>query len=292
MRGLFRHCITISILTSAATISAQVREEGNVHRLGDRAVLIVDAPRPVDVAAITLAREFGIAVSVEDPPYVFKDDVKDVTAEVSRVANPQRRILIPKGGKLEVRFSLKPDGSPHDVAALLQDLVAAANAAVPYAYRLDKGGARYVLIPSRMRDAMGRLTEYTSLLDRRVTIPAGTRAIHASATLMAESLSAQTGLRVSCCQSSVAGIPWGMPEIPFEAKNEPARDILARLIAAASPRRAGQTYWLQRCDPLPSAWCFINLGTIDRPAAPTLAVSPPEVSETGVRWFNPSTVKP
>ncbi|MEQ1883357.1 MAG: hypothetical protein ABL878_20585, partial [Burkholderiales bacterium] len=70
---------------------------------------------------------------------------------------------------------------------------------------------------------------------------------------------AQTGLRVSCCQSAVAGIPWGMGEIAFEANNEPARNVLTMLIAAAAPGESNRAFWLQRCDPLPSTWCFINL---------------------------------
>jgi len=99
----------------------------------------------------------------------------------------------------------------------------------------------------------------TPLLDRRVTIPARTRSIAATAAFMADALSAQTGLRVSCCQSAVAGIPWGMAEVAFEANNEPARNVLTRLIAAAAPGQSDRVYWLQRCDPLPSTWCFINL---------------------------------
>lgn len=200
-----------------------------------------------------------------DPPYVFRDDVKDVTAEVSRTPNPLRRVLIPKGGQLEVRFALNPDGSPRDLPGLLRDIVAAANARLPFAYRVDSDGMRFTLVPSRTRDVLGQVTEITPLMDRRVTIAAGTRSIAASAALMAEALSAQTGLRVSCWQGAVAGIPWGMAEIAFEANNEPARSVLWRLIEAVSPGQSDRTYWLQRCDPLPSDWCFINLAYANRP---------------------------
>jgi hypothetical protein len=49
-----------------------------------------------------------------------------------------------------------------------------------------------------------------------------------------------------------------MPEVAFEANNEPARSVLMRLIAAAAPGRSDRAFWLQRCDPLPSTSCFIN----------------------------------
>ena len=94
MSGRFLRCLTICLLLLPSVMSAQNLEGGRVDRHGDQAVLIVDGQRPEDSAAITPAQEFGIAVSVEDPPYIFPEDMKDVTvgvtADVSRVPNPQR----------------------------------------------------------------------------------------------------------------------------------------------------------------------------------------------------------
>lgn len=228
----------------------------------------MENPRPVHSAAIALAQEFGITVSVEDPPYLFRDDIKDVTAEVSRVPNPVRRVLIPKGGRLEFWFALKPDGSPQDVPGLLRDLVEASNATFPFAYRLDTRGGRFTLVPTRTRDVRGQSIEVTPLLDRRVTIPPGTRSIIEIAKLMADALSAQTGLRVSCCQSHVAGVPWGLAEIAFEANNEPARSVLLRLIDAAAPGLSSRFAWYESCDPQQQpGWCFINVVDTHRTVA-------------------------
>ena len=90
--------------------------------------------------------------------------------------------------------------------------------------------------------------------------------------------SAQTGLRVSCCQAGVAGIPWGLAEIFFEANDEPARSVLKRLCTAAAINQPDRDYWLQRCDPLPSAWCFINLAHISRENVTTLSTAERAVS--------------
>ncbi len=242
-----------------ATVLAQSPEAGRVERNGSQATLIVDSPRPMDSAAITIAEQFGIPVSAEDPPYVYRDDVKDVTAEVARASNPLRRVFVPKGGRLEVQFALRFDGSPEDIRALLQDLADKANAQFPFSYRLSADGDSLTLAPTRTRDLLGRAIEITPLLDRRITIPLGVRTIAESANLMAAELSTQTGLRVGCCQGVVAGIPWGLTKVAFEARDEPARSVLKRLIAASLEGRPNGYYWLQRCDPLPSAWCFINL---------------------------------
>lgn len=254
----------------AAVAVAQSPEAGRIERNGNQATLTVEGPRPLDSAAITIAEQFGIPVSAEDPPYVHQDDMKDVTAEVVRQTNPGRRVFVPNGGRLEVQFTLRPDGSPNDVRTLLRDLVDSANARFPFGYRLDDDGDWLVLVPTSTRDLLGRVIEVTPLLDRRVTIPPGTRTIAECAKLMADALSAQTGLRISCCQGVVGGIPWGMQEAAFEARDEPARSVLKRLIAASLEGRPNGYYWLLRCDPRPSNWCFINLQHV-QPRAQTPA---------------------
>ena len=74
------------ILCCCGVALAQNPELGRVERNGNEATLIVEGPRPIDSAASTLASEFGIRVNVEDPAYIFRDDVKDVTANVARSA--------------------------------------------------------------------------------------------------------------------------------------------------------------------------------------------------------------
>lgn len=288
----------ISLLWASTVALSQSPEAGRVERNGNQATLIVNSGRPLDSAAITIAEQFGFPVNAEDPPYVHKDDVKDVTAELSRMPNPPRRVLVPKGGRLEVQFVLRPDGSPDDMRGLLQGLIDKANGQFPFAYRLDVDGDSFTFVPTHTRDLLGNVVEITPLLDRRITIPLGTRTVAETANLMTAQLSAQTGLRVSCCQGVVAGIPWGMTKVDFEAHDEPACSVLRRLIASELQGRPNVYYWLQRCDPLPSAWCFINLASLRSAAgtgtAPPSATPPPRVpspvhpprNPDGSPWFN------
>ena len=89
----------VALIAWAIAAAAQSPQSGQIIRSGQEAKLTVDSPRPLDSAAITLAQEFGIVMNAEDPQYLYSGDFKDVTAEVSRVPNPRRRILVPKGGK-------------------------------------------------------------------------------------------------------------------------------------------------------------------------------------------------
>jgi len=240
---------------------------GRIEPTPSGAKLIVDSPRPVDSAALTLAQRYDLSINSEDPQYRFASDMKDVTATVVRTLRPGLRVFIPRGGKLEVEFALNSAAAPQNVRQLLEDVVATANRRFPFAYRLIGDGDSLTFVPTATRNAEGRIMPAPALLDLKVSIQAGTRPVYESAKLMADALSTQTGFHVSCCQAAIAGIPWGMEAVPFEAHDEPARSVLTRLIHATR----GRYFYLQRCDPIVpgrDTWCFINLSPLARDRSP------------------------
>jgi hypothetical protein len=245
------------IIGFSGLATAQSPEVARVLRGGDEATLSVFGGRPVDLAAKTLVDEFGIQVNGEDPLYFDRDDVEDVTAQVSRVPNPQRRTIVPRGRLLEIAFGLRSDGFPADVPALLQTLVEAANAQAPFGYRLDRDGDTFSLVPTRTHDAQGHVVDVTPTLDRRISIPFGTRPIFEHVSLLTHALEEQTGVHIGCCQAAVTGIPWGSTVVSFEARDEPARSALLRLVRS----EPGHYYWLMRCQ-AGDLWCFINVARI------------------------------
>jgi hypothetical protein len=242
MRYLIR-TLTVLVAISPAAVP-QTSDVAQIERRGDFAILSVNTFRPLDAIATKLESQFGIAVSVEDPVFQFRGDMMDISLEVPRVRSGT---LVPARWGFEVRVPLNPGGSPQNVPELLAGIVAEANLRSPFAYRLDEDGGAFFFVPTRTRDAQGQSLEMTPLLDRPVTIPPGIRPIHESASLMAADLSRQTGLRVSCCQSVIAGYPWGMEEVMFAANHESARSVL---------RRLGLNHWHMRCD---DKFCFIDM---------------------------------
>jgi hypothetical protein len=241
-----RHLIRILAMLIAISTAGvpQTSEVAQIERLDDSAVLFVNTFRPLDAIATKLEVQFGVAVSAEDPVFQFRGDMMDISLEVSRV---RPGTLVPARWGFEVRFQLNSDGSPQNVRELLAGIVAEANLRSPFAYRLDEAGGAFFFVPTRTRDAQGQPIAMTPLLDRPVTIPPGVRRINESASLMAADLSRQTGLQVSCCQSAIAGYPWGMEEVMFAANNEPARSVL---------RHLGLNHWHMRCD---EKFCFIDM---------------------------------
>jgi len=221
--------ILIFWLVAGLPVTAETSELPTIDRHGDHATLTVDAFRPLH----EIATAFDIGA--EDPFYMFTGDMSDISLEISRI---KPGTLVPKRHKIQVDFTVNPDGSPRDLRELFRSVGDVENAQSPFAYKLYTEGG-FFFVPTRTRDAQGRSIEITPLLDRPVTIPHGTRMIRESADLMAQDLSTQTGLHVSCCQSTVGGYPWGMEYLNFEANQEPARSVL---------RRLGLYQWHVRCD--------------------------------------------
>jgi hypothetical protein len=280
------------LLCCSSFVPAQNPELGRIERSGNEATLIVDSPRPVDSAASTLAAEFGIRVNVEDPTYIFSDDVRDVTASVSRDAKIPRPVLVPKGGHLEVHLTLGPDGMPTNTPGLLRSLVDAANAQFPFQYRLDVDANWFTIVPTHTRDLLGRgsrpcrcsLPHHYSAGDEG---DYGERQPDGAAALRANRPARELlpgGRRMHSL---------GLAEVSFEANDEPARNVLKRLITAAAVNQPDRDYWLQRSDPLPSTWCFINLAHISRETSAASSQPAARLPNGGPRrgWFVLTPVK-
>jgi hypothetical protein len=201
MLGLLR-IVAALVLTSLAA-AAQSSDVASIERHGDYSTISVHTFRPMDAVATALESQFGTAVGAEDPLFQFQGDMMDISVEVPKVL---AGTLVPARWGFEVRFPVNPDGSPRDTVDLPRGIVRAANSRSEFAYRLDGEGGAFSFVPTRTHNAQGRSIAVTPLLDRLVTIPPGVRKIHESAWLMAQELSRQTGLQVSCCQTSVGGI--------------------------------------------------------------------------------------
>ncbi|MGH9627064.1 MAG: hypothetical protein ACRD7E_01685 [Bryobacteraceae bacterium] len=226
---------------------AQPQEAARIEQQGDIVQVTVDSPRPVEAAAKAVGNWFGISICVEDPILSYSEDLKDASLETSGL---RKGTFVPRGGSLEFQLSMPRGSSSPD--AVMTAMMMSVNTQLQVKYRLDREADRFVLVPVRIRNRIGRLVDVRPLLDFEVSIPYGARSIAETAALMAGDLSKQTGLTISCCQSLVAGIPWGMDTITFGTPRMPAREVLKLLIREAGGRRL----WVSRCD---LEFCFIDL---------------------------------
>ena len=265
--------ILAGLLFCSALAGAQKSECASVTRSNGEVVLTADSWDPVYALSATLADRYGVSVSVEGPQWAFPGDAEDVAVADPQFSAQHHNVhyLVMKPHIVQIRFSAVGGAAPADIHGLLLQLANSANKVLPYAYRLDLQDGEYVLVPTKTRNSAGELEEVQPLLDRHVSISPDSRPIAEHAKLMADELSRQTGLHISCCQSMVAGVPWGRAVVPFQADDEPAREVLRRLIRleqrenaeAASTRRAAwhspYDHWAARCDGTGDPWCVIEV---------------------------------
>jgi hypothetical protein len=239
-----------------------------VKGTGNEVVLSADSWDPVLAIGRSLADRYGITLSIEAPRWAFPGDTEDVATADPAFSKQHGNVhyAVMNRHHLQVQFSLGNTGRPTDIPSLVHQIADAANKELPYAYRVDIDGQDYVLVPTRTRNSAGELQEVQPLLDRHVTIPAGTRTIAEHAKLMADQLSQQTGLNVSCCQAFVFGVPWGRASVAFAADNKPAREVLRSLIriekqanSEASNMHPEFDHWTVSCDGTGAPWCFIEV---------------------------------
>jgi hypothetical protein len=266
MRLLTFILFAVQLCTTLA--AGQNSDCASVSQSSKEVILTANSWDPVYAIGATLADRYGINISVESPQWAFPGDTEDVA-----IADPQfsaqhrnAHYLIMKRHNVEVGFSPVGNPAPNDVSHLLSQVAEAANKEMPYFYRLDAHDDEYVLVPTKIRSSSGEVEDAQPLLDRRVTIPPASRSIAEHARIMADQLSEQTGLNISCCQMLASGVNWGLAEVPFQAENEPARDVLRRLIrlerqenSQAPNRHPDYDHWAVRCDGTGAPWCSIEV---------------------------------
>lgn len=73
----------------------------------------------------------GVSVSSEDPHYHYLGDLLDVTAPQWAAQHPEHHVYAAKPGKVDITFNVTSDGSPTDLAKLLQEAVQQVNQQPP-----------------------------------------------------------------------------------------------------------------------------------------------------------------
>jgi hypothetical protein len=187
------------------------------------ASVVVSDPRPVAAAIEEIEKLSGRPITYEDPPILNKDYMMPM------VEGGDPRLLVPRGGS-SLRFTLPADASAEQKVAAAQSMVGTYNASHGAAtFSVSQDGLTHV-VPRQTMDASGRLTPVTPVLGTRITVAAKPRS---AMELLGE-----------ICQavSRVSGQPVGIGTVPnnallqqtieIGANNEPAREVLEKLIMA------------------------------------------------------------
>jgi hypothetical protein len=190
----------------------------------------------------------------------FASDMLDVSDPKWAAEHPNmQHPFVSKPAKVSVDFQLNAAGNPADVTGMLKEVARQVNEQQPYGFEVRtlqrKTGTGYVMVPRSTHDATGQLIHPQPFLDTPVTIKPQTAKIMDFWSMVAAQVTQATGFHFNCCQSFVAGQFWGMQQIPYEAVQKPAREVMADLMEAVGqvPR------YMSACEPGGNRFCMINV---------------------------------
>jgi hypothetical protein len=265
---------------------------------GPELQLAVTDPRPVAQAIAVLSERHGIAITYEDPRYEFEGDLKDVTSEVARSPiKPGLKILIPRGGPLELTYSMPPGSRrPEQVDALIRKILDThAASGRGSQFGLTQDGNTFHVVPVMLRSSQGAWKATTSVLNTPITVAIEQRSGIQMVAAICEALTAAARVRVV-----VGAEPWNAmakAQIVDGGTNEAAGAMLSRVLqqlTSQTAERFGKEFerpyvWQLLFDPTTQGY-FLNLSLV-KPRAES-AASPTEERPPDPNAPDPVTARP
>jgi hypothetical protein len=195
----------------------------------------VDDPRPVSKALDALSQRLQILVTYEDPQYVYSGDIRDVTREVRKDGNLQKKVLVPAGGSLDVRDIDQPlKRDSQSSASAIERILSTHNlSSGEQQFRVEQSAGRFHVVPAHLRDRSGRWIETSSILDVMIKMPAAERSAFQTLEEICAHLSKAVGLSVV-----VGNVPinlFSQTTVNVSANDTTARSAVERTLDATRP---------------------------------------------------------
>jgi hypothetical protein len=230
-----------SSLLAQAPEKQSFMSAGVVQHHGTAGTLTANDPRPLIQAIAAISQEYGWTVDFEDPPYRSHFDLVDDTDPVWRTNHPNAKgVTRVSGGVFQSNFpepsTISSDSSEQQV---LQKLVSDYNSSGnPGKFVVRKEAEdRYAVIAVSRRDETGKDQAVGALLDTPISIPLQQRDATATLRLIADTLTANTGVKVYLGTIGLSSDPLQGVELAIGGSNVPARTLLLQVIDGSSSTR-------------------------------------------------------
>jgi hypothetical protein len=188
--------------------------------------------RPVAAAAMAIEKHFGRAITYEDTLYLHPSEIVDVTDKFSRSPDKSKRLFGMRPGVIEVSLvprAATPGAQIEEVlAAVLAEHMRAGNAGE---FRVENGLEVHHVVATAFKDASGATSRLAQPLDTRLTFARREQSAYEAIQSTLAAVTAASGVRVEPGTGT-----WGnlffQRRVTTEARNEPARKVLWRLLQA------------------------------------------------------------
>ncbi len=192
----------------------------------------ITAPRPLGEAAHELSFQYGILISHEDPPLRFSGDLEEFTLQNGPnriVRDPNKKLLGSRTATVSATLNVFTDSeSLVDVDEVLSDLLKSNEAnGNPGRFKVIKGKDAWHIVPTAVKDEQGKWVPVTPLLDNKISLTPEPRKAQDVVLDICHQLSLQSNSNVF---ASFPGDRLRRQTVAVAANNEPARDVLIRLL--------------------------------------------------------------
>jgi len=255
-RGLKRiRSVAVGLIASAL-----LSTEGSAEALTDsvaRELLSIHDPRPVAQVVLVLERTYGHVITYEDPPFVYKDDLVDMTDPQYAREHPNDRAMTPRTGALQVDRSTWPMAAHvDDVTTLTRSILQQYGRTGVARFRVVEREGRLHVFPAKARNAEGEWVERQSVLDVPITL--STNRVSGVAAVMAitDAVSERIGVRVL-----IGSVPLnllGNYQCEVVANAEDARTVLTRVLRGTNTQLSWHLYY----GPGPEPSYFMNIHAV------------------------------
>ena len=202
MRRLFVVCFLFGVpllLLAQAPAKSSFMDAGVIQHEGTTGTLTANFPRPLVQAIETISQEYGWIVDFEDPLYRSHFDLVDATDPAWRAIHPNDKgATRVAGGLFQSSFpepsTITDNAEEQTLQRLVSDYNSSGNPG-KFIVRKEAEG-RYAVIGVSRRDETGKDEAVNALLDTSVSMPMQQRDATATLQLIADTLTANTGVKV------------------------------------------------------------------------------------------------
>jgi hypothetical protein len=186
----------VLVLLSMVATAAQETPDG----VGVVRSIDVSNARPILRAVEALRERYHVAITYEDPRYVYAQDIRNVDYVHKGSIASQVKAIVPRGGTIHFEYT-EVNGKPReDITSLIGRLLVehAAQGGPIFEVRQStrSGGQEWNVVPSKARDEYGAFVDQPDILGARISVP---KAMRSEAGLLAELLQqvrTETGYRI------------------------------------------------------------------------------------------------
>ena len=199
-------------------------------------IAVDQLPRPLARAAEELEHKYGVLINYEDPPYVFPQDIDDLTARgaVHQNGPNPHHILVPAAGSLTLSTSLIPnrnrvttDEAKGLVANLLEAYHTSGNIGTFTSSQTDDV---FTIFPAQYRGRTGAIQDIKPILSTPISIEPQTVTTAKALEILFTKINDAVGHQ----EIGPGIVPSDSVEqqtMQLSASNEPARNILKQILA-------------------------------------------------------------